>query len=38
MEWLVPRHSVGDDPAQVAGIERELQRELSPGHSLMVFR
>jgi hypothetical protein len=34
VEWLLPWHSVGDDPVQVAGMERELQRELSPGHPL----
>ena len=34
MEWLVPWHSVADDPAQVAGMERELRRELSAGHPL----
>jgi hypothetical protein len=34
VEWLVPWHSVGDDPAQVAGMERELQRELLAGHPL----
>ena len=34
MEWLVPWHSVADDPAQVAGMARELVRELSAGHSL----
>jgi hypothetical protein len=34
MEWLVPWHPVADDPAQVAGMERELRRELSAGHPL----
>jgi hypothetical protein len=34
VEWLVPWHPVSDDPVQVAGMERELQRELSPGHFL----
>jgi hypothetical protein len=34
VEWLVPWHSVSDDPAQVAGMERELKRELSAGHPL----
>jgi hypothetical protein len=34
VKWLVPWHSVGDDPTQVAGMERELQRELSAGHPL----
>jgi hypothetical protein len=34
VEWLLPWHSVGDDPVQVAGMERELQRELSPRHPL----
>ena len=34
MKWLAPWHSVSDDPVQVVGMERELQRELSPGHPL----
>lgn len=34
MEWLVPWHSVSNDPAQVAGMQRELKRELSAGHPL----
>lgn len=34
MEWLVPWHSVADAPAQAAGMERELARELSTGHPL----
>jgi len=34
VNWLVPWHPVGDDSAQVAGMERELERELSPGHPL----
>lgn len=34
MEWLVPWHSVAEDPAQVEGMERELLRELAEGHSL----
>ena len=34
MKWLAPWHSVSDDPIQVAGMERELQRELSSGHPL----
>ena len=34
MEWLVPWYSVADDPAQVAGMEQELRRELSAGHPL----
>lgn len=34
MEWLVPWHSVDDDSAQVAGMERELKREVSVGHPL----
>jgi hypothetical protein len=34
MEWLLPWHPVADNAAQVAGIERELQRELSTGHPL----
>lgn len=34
MNWLVPWHSVGHDPFQVAGMERELKRELSPSHPL----
>jgi hypothetical protein len=33
MEYLVPWHSV-EDPARVAGMERELARELSAGHPL----
>jgi hypothetical protein len=40
VEWLVPWHSVADDPAQVAGMERQLGRELATGHPLfgMVVR
>ena len=34
MDWLVPWHPVGDDPAQAAGLERELRRELAAGHPL----
>jgi hypothetical protein len=34
VEWLLPWHSASDDPDQVAGMERELQCELSPGHPL----
>jgi hypothetical protein len=34
VEWLVPWHSVSDAPVQVAGMERELQREFSLGHLL----
>ena len=34
MEWLVPWHSVADDPAQVSGMERQLGRELSAEHPL----
>jgi hypothetical protein len=34
VEWLVPWYSVADDAAQVAGMKRELRRELSPGHPL----
>lgn len=34
MEWLVPWHSVADDPSQVDGMARELERELSAGHPL----
>lgn len=30
----MPWYSVSDDLVQVAGMERELQRELSPGHPL----
>jgi hypothetical protein len=34
VEWLVPWHSVADDPSQVEGMEQELSRELSAGRSL----
>ena len=34
MEWLVPWHSVADDPALVADLAQELARELSAGHTL----
>jgi len=34
VEWLAPWHSVADDPSQLAGMERELRRELSAGHPL----
>jgi len=34
VEWLEPWHSVAEDAAQVAGMERELQRELARGHPL----
>jgi hypothetical protein len=34
VEWLAPWHSVADNPTQVAGMERELARELSVGHPL----
>jgi len=34
MEWIVPWHRLEEDGAQVAGIESELQRELSVGQSL----
>lgn len=34
MEWLAPWYSVSDDLAQVAGMEQELQCELSRGHPL----
>lgn len=34
MNWLAPWHSIADDAAQVAGMERELGRELSAGHPL----
>jgi hypothetical protein len=34
VEWLVPWYSIADDPVEVAGMERELRRELSSGHPL----
>jgi hypothetical protein len=34
VEWLVPWHLVTDIPAQVAGMERQLGRELAAGHPL----
>jgi hypothetical protein len=34
MEWLVPWHSIADETAEAAGLERELSRELSAGHRL----
>jgi hypothetical protein len=34
LEWRVPWYSIADNPDQVAGMERELQRELSAGHPL----
>jgi hypothetical protein len=34
VEWLVPWYSIAADPAQVAGMERELRGELSTGHPL----
>jgi hypothetical protein len=37
VEWLVPWHPVGNDSAQVAGMERELNRELSAGHPLFAL-
>jgi hypothetical protein len=34
MKFLVPWHSLEDVPAQQAGMERELARELAVGHPL----
>lgn len=34
MQWLVPWHSVADNAAQAAAMERQLGRELSSGHPL----
>jgi hypothetical protein len=34
VEWLVPWHSVAENPVQVAGMELELARELPSGHPL----
>jgi len=34
VEWLIPWHSVVDDPAQVARMALQLSRELAPGHPL----
>lgn len=34
VEWPAHWHSVADDRGQVAGMERELSRELSAGHPL----
>lgn len=34
VEWPVPWQHAADDPTQVAGMERELQREVAAGHPL----
>jgi hypothetical protein len=34
MEWLAPWYSIANIPDQMAGMERELRRELSAGHPL----
>lgn len=34
MKWLKPWYSIRDNPNQVTAMERELRRELSPGHPL----
>lgn len=34
MDWLVPWYSIEHNAAQVTGMEQELQRELTHGHSL----
>jgi hypothetical protein len=34
MEWLLPWDNVADDAQQVAGMQRELQREVTSGHPL----
>lgn len=34
VEWLEPWHPVAENPVQVAGIERELARELAAEHPL----
>jgi len=34
VEWLAPWHSIANDSSQIAGMERELQRELTAVHPL----
>ena len=34
MTWLEPWYSVADEPAESAGMKRELEQELAPGHPL----
>jgi hypothetical protein len=36
VKWLEPWYSIADDDAQVSGMERELRRELAPGHALFA--
>src|SRR5262249_45700708 len=36
MNWLAPWHPIGDT-TQVEGIQKELRRELSPGHPLYAI-
>jgi hypothetical protein len=38
VEWLVPWYSVGDDPAHVAGMERELQGVALDRAGMAAFR
>src|SRR5260221_3876749 len=37
MKWLAPWHSIGDDAAQIDGVQRELRRGLSAGHPLYAI-